>query len=482
MRVVIVPVISSRHLASAPSLNFIHSFIEQSLVYDPQAVFTIVLPSESPEWNYEGFDSFQDVPRTHIFKTAMYRNQFDDLTLITRDLWEALNERFGTHYFDVIMNEKPSLAPMLKKLSSFHVKSKSRIVPILNRDQMIVQEKWFKNAQQEELLEVFGWLTAPTIFQSDHQLLEAVGVARKYLLPIHVERLKNKSLVYPLGVDCDDIDRINGDISYPAVDENDGEVVINYSHKLFMEQKFLDSLKIMDSIFAGGRKVKLQIVTGSSPMKMSMIKGARQYKYMDIHGRSNREQFLRLSKQAHVFISNSYYEDFSATVVEQLYSGVIPVLLNKPWSRYLLPEGYPYLFNTPDEGNMMIRYVVDNYKEVADEWRQKIVDKVRNEFDLKVIAVNMYKRLEAEHATAKQQMRSSPSIFELVDDVWNELPETFDVDTICKTVKKLSKHLDIEKDAESMSTPKWYFTDLLIGKYRDQVYDVGGEIVEWRKV
>ena len=478
MRVLIIPVISSRHLASAPSLNFIRSFIEISLKIDPSAVFTIVLPADSPEWNYEGFDSFKDMPRTHIFKTPMYRNQFDDLVLITRDLWEAINERFGTHYFDVILNEKPSLAPMLKKLSSFHVKSKSRIVPIVNRDQMIIQEKWFKTGQHEELLEVFGWLTAPTIFQSEHQKEEAIDVARKYLKPIHLERLMNQSLVFPLGVDCDDIDRINGDMPYPARGE---ETIINYSHKLFMEQKFLDSLKIMDSVFAGGRKVKLQIVTGSSEMKMSMIKDARQYRYMEIHGRSNRETFLRLSKQAHVFISNSYYEDFSATVVEQMYSGLIPVLLNKPWSRYLLPEGYPYLFNTPDEGNAMLRYVVDNYDEVAAEWRPKIIQKIRDEFDLKNVAASMYGLLVNEHVEAKKQMRTSASIVDLVHQVWEILPAEFTVDDICKAVKKVSNHLDIEKDAESMSTPKWYFTDLLMIHHGSECEDLGTEIASWRK-
>lgn len=440
-----------------------------------------MLPADSPEWQYEGFDAFQDMPRTHIFKTPMYRNQFDDLVLITRDLWEAINERFGSHYFDVILNEKPSLAPMLKKLSSFHVKSKSRIVPIVNRDQMIIQEKWFKTGQHEELLEVFGWLTAPTIFQSKHQMLEAVDVARQFLKPIMLERLIENCQVFPLGVDCDDIDRINGDMPYPQAIEGE-DIIINYSHKLFMEQKFLDSLKIMDSVFAGGRKVHLQIVTGSSPMKMSMIKNARQYRYMEIFGRSNRESFLKQSKKAHVFISNSYYEDFSATVVEQMYSGLIPVLLDKPWSRYLVPEGYPYLFKNPDEGQAMLRYVVDNYDEVAAEWREKIVTKIRDEFDLKQVAVQMYKFLETEHRTAKEKMRTSSTMMDLVDEVWNDLPLIFDVDTICKTVKKLSKHLDIEKDAESMSTPKWYFTDLLIEKYRDQVFDVGGEIAEWRKV
>jgi glycosyltransferase involved in cell wall biosynthesis len=478
MRTLIIPVISSRHLASAPSLNFIRSFIEQALVYDPQAVFYVVLPTQTPEWQYEGFDAFQNTPRTHVIYTAMYRNQFDDLVLITRDLWDKINERFGSHYFDVILNEKPSLAPMLKKLSSFHVKSKSRVVPIVNRDQMIIQEKWFKTGQHEELLETFGWLTAPTIFQSDHQAQEAYSVARKYLKPIHVERLMNQSIVFPLGIDCDDVDRHNGNVEHEPTDE----IIINYSHKLFMEQKFIDSLKIMDSVFAGGRKVKLQIVTGSSEMKMKMIKDAKPFRYMEIHGRSKRETFLQLAKRAHVFISNSYYEDFSATVVEQLYSGLIPVLLDKPWSRYLLPEGYPFLFKDPAEGNAMLRYVVDNYDDVAMQWRGKIVSKVRQEFDLKAVAVSMYQRLEQEWRQAKGDMRTSAGIEQLVDAVYEDLPPEFSIDDICKMVKKHSKHLDIEKDAESMSTPKWYFVDLMMLRHGDKLEDTGSEIITWRKI
>lgn len=476
MRVAIFPIISSRYVPSAPSYNFMVSFIKNVLKYDPEAVFYVILPDETfGKWDYGDLNF--DLPRTHVIKLPMYENQFDDLVLITRDFWQRFNERFGDLYFDIIINERPALAPMLKKLSSFHLKSKSRRATVVNRDQFIVAKKWFNIGDFEELNEVMGWYSAPTIFQSDHQAKEAIEVARKWLKPVHMEKVMKNAIVFPLGIDCNDVDSINADERKNKFDT----ITINYSHKLFNEQKFVESLKVMDSVFAGGRRVDLQIVTGSSAGKMSMLKNAIPYKYITTYGRADRETFLKQIAKAHIFISNSVYEDFSATVVEQMYSGLIPVLIDKPWSRYLLPEGYPYLFSDMNEGNAMLRYVVDNYEAVALEWLPKIQEKILREFDLNNIAVTIYKKLETIVSDDYADIRFSPTLVKLMEEVFEALPNTYTIADIAKEVRKQSQHLDIEKDTESMSTSKFFVVDMITRKHRDKIIDLGGEIVSWQK-
>ena len=474
MRILFNPVYSSRFIEASSSLNFFRAFNENVLKKYPDTVFYVLFPkiNEESKWLY--VKENLNLPRTHIIEVPMYENQFDELMLVTRDFWELFNERFGKHYFHAILNEHTNLAPFFRKLSNFHLQSKSRKTVIVNRDQILLNTEWFKIDPIEELMQCSGVLSAPTIFQSNHQKDKLLWYARKWFSGSKLLELAKNCHVHPLGVDCDDIDRIN---LKEREEKPKDKILINYSHKLFMGQKFIESFKIMDSVFAGGRPVELQIVTGSSKMKLSMIKEARKFQYITIFDRQNREQFLKQSAKAHVFISNSYWEDFSATVVEQLYSGLIPVLKDESWSRYLLPEGYPYLFKSMDEGQMMLRYVVDNYEKVRDEWQEKIIIKVRKEFDLKKVALDIFELCKSEYD--KERFNVSKGLDEVIENAYKSLPDEFDLDQFYDEIKNNSIHMDVRKDRESMSISKWLCADYLIKKYNP--IDLGEFVPRYRK-
>lgn len=475
MRIVYFPIVSAKNIQAAPSYQWFLSFRRQMLAINPQAVFYVVAPAvtEGSGWK-QGAD--WDGERTHVVEVAMYRSQFDDLGLITREFWQRFNERFGDCYFDVIIGERPALVPIIKKLVSFHMAGKSRKPLIVTRDQIILSTHWFKIDPNDELAQATGWVTAPVIFQSDHQAKMAVQVAAKHLKPHHVRQLTEHLKVFPLGVDCDDIDANN-------MDERQDKLpvlTINYSHKLFLEQKFLESLKIMDSVFAGGRKVELQIVTGSAPAKMAMLTGARKYQYISFFGDQSRLQFLRQMARAHVFISNSYYEDFSATVVEQMYTGLVPVLKDEDWSRYLVPEGYPYLFRSMDEGQAMLRYVCDHYEEIRDEWVPRIQQKIREQFDLKVIIPDMARWVIGLHEDRMKSLKGSKALDEVVEQAYRILPDEFGLPELYAAIGKCSNTLSVTKDAESMSTSAWLCADLMRRQHPDLI-DLGDLHARYRK-
>jgi hypothetical protein len=475
MRVAYLPVISARNVQAAPSYNFVRAFREHLLRLDPNAVLYVLVPrlGDDTRWK-EGAD--WTGPRTHVIPVDMTEMQFDDLALVTRDVFDRFNERFGDLYFDVLITERPQTVAMLRKLVQHPIVSKSRRPLIVCRDQLSLGTDWFKIDPVEELLQAAGWSEAPTIFQSPHQAKRAVNIARKHVQPHHVRRMTEQMQVFPLGIDCDDVDQINA----AERDQKYDEIRVNYSHKLFIEQKFLESLKIMDSVFAGGRPVKLQIVTGSSAAKMSMLPRARQYKYMETYGSMGRTAFLKQMARAHVFISNSYWEDFSATVVEQIWTGLIPVLARHDWSEYLVPDGYPYLFRSMEEGQAMLRYVVDNYDEVLEEWGGPLRRKVRMEFDLQDIVPQMVRWIRELH-WARPLKSASRDLIQVVSDAYAVLPDEFDLPMFYEAIKKVADHLDVTKQGtESRATSPWLCVDLLHRQHPDLV-DLGGEQASYRK-
>ena len=472
-----MPVVSARNVQAAPSYQFFIAFRRHLLRMHPDAVLIVLTPKIGDAYRWkEGAD--WSGPRTHVLEVEMMESQFDDLALVTRDFFDRFNERFGDTYFDVIFTEKPMLAPVLRKLASFHLESKSRRPLVLCRDQMVVTTEWFKVNPVEEMLQAVGHSQFPTIFQSPHQMRVAAATARKHLQPAHVQRLIEKSAVFPLGIDCDDVDQTNME----ERSEKYEEVTINYSHKLFTEQKFLESLAIMDSTFAGGRNVRLQIVTGSSENKMHLMKRAHPYRYMHTYGGMNRRAFLKQMARAHVFVSNSYYEDFSATVVEQIYTGLVPVLIDADWSRYLVGDDYPYLFRSQSEGNAMLRYVVDNYETVRDEIVPGLQQRVRERFDLKNIVPEMVAWVNAKHEERVAGLpKKAGKLTQLMDDVYKVLPDEFDEGAVYDAIKATANNLDVRNQAvESRATSPWLCLDLL--RMQHDFEDLGTMPVSWRKV
>jgi hypothetical protein len=214
------------------------------------------------------------------------------------------------------------VAPILKKLASFHIPSKSRTPLVICRDQFVISKDYNPASDNLEMLESMGWVNGPVIFQSDHQAARAITVASRYFKPAVVRRLAENSVVFPLGIDCDDVDSQNmeeRDMKLP-------QITINYSHKLFLAQSFLQSFAVMDSVLAGG---------GHQPADRDQVLrdpdvDDRRRKFFDFYGSQSGSSSSGRSK-AHIFVSNSVYEDFSATVVEQICSGLIPVCWT-PWA------------------------------------------------------------------------------------------------------------------------------------------------------
>ena len=476
MRIAYLPVISARNVQSAPSYNFFVALHRHALQLDPTSVFYVLVPEVVDGNRWQGGADWS-LPRTHVLPVTMNESQSVELGLITRDVFELFNERFGECYFDLILSEKPMLASLLRQVTEFHVNTKSRGTLVVNRDQF-TQDRGSQHCSVEvELLQAAGWLAGPTIFQSDHQLKRAMGVARRHLAPAHVRSIGEQSVVFPLGIDCADVDSTN----MAERGQKNPDVTVNYSAKLFHQNKFVESLKIMDSTYAGGRQVELQVVTGSAAAKLAMIPRSRPFAYITTFGGTGRRQFLKQMARAHIFISNSPWEDFSATICEQLWTGLVPVLPDEPWARYLLPAQYPLLFRSMDEGQAMLRYAVDNLADLQAEWVPRIQQKVAAEFDLAAIVPQMLTWMAELNAKRRTDTAAATGqLRELVEKAFEAVPAEFGEEELYAAIKENSEGLDVNRDVESRSTSRWLCVDIMLATHPELV-DLGGRRVRWQK-
>ena len=81
----------------------------------------------------------------------------------------------------------------------------------------------------------------------------------------------------------------------------------------------------------------------------------------------SREEALRVMEKAHAFLFWSSHELFAVSVWEMLAAGLIGVFKREDWHKGLLPDDYPYQFDTFLEAYQMLSHIYENYDKVKEE-------------------------------------------------------------------------------------------------------------------
>ena len=448
MRILYIPQMSNKLLNASSSYNFFSVFSKAVLKEHPDTIFYFVKPQIIGSKYHESEQV--EFPNTIIVPVEAYENQIDDVLLVSKNFYNLFNERRTDFYFDVIFNEKVANASIIRQIAMFCIWWKSVNPLIVNRDQFIIS-KWIVDAEYAniddwyELNEALWRLTAPTIFQSPQQARVAELVTKKYFRPKLFDKLKKNIKIFPLWIDCDEVDKITAWIK-----KNDVKTV-TFSSKLYNGTKYQDSLEVMDKVFTTSKsKIDVQVITASWEMVFSKPDN-KKFCYMRRLCNAWRKEFLEESAKAHIFISNCIYQDFSMTMTEQLYMWLLPVLPDVAWSKYLLPEWYPYLFKTKDEQIAMIKHIAENYDDLYKERVPKIRKKIKEEFDLSNVSLKIYDYFEELIKERNEKYKISDSIKEVFNNAIWILPDRFTADDFYEAIRKCSAVLDVEKDLENRS-------------------------------
>ena len=311
----------------------------------------------------------------------------------------------------------------------------------------------FENLDEEdEILCANGFLTGRTFFQSPQHRARARRMVAKYLNPSCLKKFDEKTSVIPMGIDCDEIDEIR------KTRQTGDKIVLNYSGKMYNFVNYEESFKIMDNIFRARNNVKVQVVTPSLSIKHL----EPQYSHFEIHYGQNREMFLEKIKNAHIFINNSLWQDFSMTTVEQAYMGLIPILPNTDWAKYIVGEKYPYLFNNVIEAQNYMLMCVDSYEEDYNEIVPELRERIKQMFDSKGIAELLYREMQQAVKDEMEKFEFTATNYDFLKRILEVVPERFTMEHVFNGFQHLSDYnLDIREDKGTNSTSKLLFYRML---------------------
>lgn len=276
----------------------------------------------------------------------------------------------------------------------------------------------------------------------------------EHLSATNIRLFDERSKVFPLGCDYKELSEIR-----ESNEKDKSQINVCFISKLYNFISYDVSFSLMEKLYQTGRNIKCQVITPSFSLRNLT---PTQEKCFEIHTGCNRPEFLNLAVKNHILLNNSTYQDFSMTTVEALSLGLIGILPNVDWARYIMGDDYPFLFNSNEEALTMLKYCVDNYQEAYDMSVPRTLKRLEENFNIYNISDMI---LDVLDESLQEDMANSqfPLFgYNLALKVMPALPEKFTMDQFFNLFKSLTDFdIDPRRDLGTNSTSKLLYYRML---------------------
>lgn len=111
----------------------------------------------------------------------------------------------------------------------------------------------------------------------------------------------------------------------------------------------------------------------------------------------------------------------------------------------------------------MLRFVVDHYAEIRDEWVPRLQDRCRKMFDLATIIPEFMGWLTQLHEQRLAGLKAaSRPLREVIQAAYEDLPDEFGLEEFYAAIKANATALDVtNQKTESRATSPWLCVDVL---------------------
>ena len=300
-----------------------------------------------PEGNIEGMDSGTTLLRRIL-------SLFDNPILVSSTATEVLKYPWGevwpvrkidtnsTVVINMDVMEAFQLYTVLKKTQKFH-------------HPKIVNFAWWNVPEFRDPNLVLGFAascaTFPLFGNSPKVIDDIRVVVNKQMGWRALGQMRHANML--LGIDCDAVSVFRRDsetdpvVQYPAVFANPRK-----NHELFIE--ITEMARAMTPFNVRMRLLKSQLTAidierfGSQEwVDVTLIPGSKQ------------EYYERMEEET-AFVACSKDESYGIGYVEALYAGVVGIFVDKPWVYQIVPDGYPFIFKTKEDGAAMLAFVLQD--------------------------------------------------------------------------------------------------------------------------
>lgn len=223
-------------------------------------------------------------------------------------------------------------------------------------------------SEDEMILQGTGEVMAHNLFESPMCQRIALKSARRYLSASMVRRLNQRADMVYSGFDSEQ--------AYVAPpEEKADQFTVMLRGRLTSSKKVERITSLYNRFHAAGHDLRIVITTGDKRGDSRVeddLKSNRQIEFLNLKTKAEANDVMR---QAHAFLFWSSHELFAVSVWEMLASGLIGVFKRADWFKGLLPDDYPYVFDTEQQAYAMLLDIYENYEQRREDlaWVSKWV-------------------------------------------------------------------------------------------------------------
>jgi hypothetical protein len=340
-----------------------------------------------------------DSDRVKPVEVFALRDQYFELSALSD--WHVLfdvNE--GTFTIDAVMTNRSPTSTFLKNV----VGGRFGRAPIINWVTFLYSPKNVKDSMLAA--QALGLATSFNIFTMKGVYLRGLELARRYLAPSLVKQFTENSVVIQDGINCDLVDSIR-----EGAVRHEQKTMI-YCWRAVSSEQTKRIIRLYDTLYCTGRDVKILFgqVSGNNP-RLLTTKWWERYSHLDRFKGLGREEYLKEAAKAHAFAAVfPEHTEFSKTVFELLYLGLVGVFRRGDNFVKFLPEGYPFLFSDDAQCFAILTEICENWDSPKIQgWVGKTRQWIKANYDNKVNYSKMWglaqEYIEKEQATGKNLAR-----------------------------------------------------------------------------
>ena len=207
------------------------------------------------------------------------------------------------------------------------------------------------------------------VYNSGHARSMAHDTFSQFLLSRHMQELEDKSITLPFGL-------VSGD--EPAAPEaRQQSPVFIYNHRFEGYKRPDLTFAVLESLSAAGHSFEVWATQAYG----QHISGKRYHIDRDIF-RASRADYLQICAVPAINTINSEHETFCISILDSMMLGHLIVAPNAVTFPELLPDGYPYLFNSTEEQEAMLASILSTWPAEYNTWRTRLIAHARSHFNL----------------------------------------------------------------------------------------------------
>lgn len=216
------------------------------------------------------------------------------------------------------------------------------------------------------LLQIIGTIAADAVaVNSEHTRTMMVESFGKVLSEDRIRKILDKTTLHRFGL-------VDEPLLSKEVREYEKPVVV-YNHRMELYKQPDKTADVLRELRDAGYDFEVwltqHIGQSSSKMPADRLVGDPDY-----------DTYIDNIAVPAINTINSKHETFCISMLDSMALGHLPVVPNRVTFPEIVPDGYPFVFESTSEQRDMIAHIIDNWQSVRDEWSGKLVRRARTTF------------------------------------------------------------------------------------------------------